>query len=139
LVAALRFPRDFTVSRPRCYNKRGTAEQLIKEGKQAVKMTWLSCPRFRSNEAIIAEPDRLNSGEPVAATGVAAKDRQLVAHQLAATFGENRRATGKARTLPLAAVGGKPSDPAAVRQRAAANRSTTNADRVAGEEVPDEN
>jgi hypothetical protein len=30
--------------------KRGTAEQWIKEGKQAVKMTWLSCHRFRSNE-----------------------------------------------------------------------------------------
>jgi len=34
----------------RFYNKRGTAEQWIKEGKQAVKMTRLSCPRFRSNE-----------------------------------------------------------------------------------------
>jgi len=34
----------------RFYNKRGTAEQWIKEGKQAVKMTRLSCRRFRSNE-----------------------------------------------------------------------------------------
>jgi hypothetical protein len=34
----------------RFYNKRGTAEQWIKEGKQAVKMTCLSCHRFRSNE-----------------------------------------------------------------------------------------
>jgi hypothetical protein len=34
----------------RFYNKRGTAEQYIKEGKQAVKMTQLSCHRFRSNE-----------------------------------------------------------------------------------------
>ncbi len=34
----------------RFYNKRGTSEQLIKEGKQAVKMTRLSCHRFRSNE-----------------------------------------------------------------------------------------
>src|SRR5665811_736296 len=32
------------------YNKRGTAEQWIKEGTQAVKMTRLSCHRFRSNE-----------------------------------------------------------------------------------------
>ena len=32
------------------YNKRGTAEQRIKEGKQAVKITRLSCHRFRSNE-----------------------------------------------------------------------------------------
>ena len=34
----------------RFYNKRGTAQQWIKEGKQAVKMTRLSCHRFRSNE-----------------------------------------------------------------------------------------
>jgi Transposase DDE domain group 1 len=34
----------------RFYNKRGTAERWIKEGKQAVKMTRLSCHRFRSNE-----------------------------------------------------------------------------------------
>jgi len=34
----------------RFYNKRGTAEQSIKEGKQAVKMTRLGCHRFRSNE-----------------------------------------------------------------------------------------
>jgi len=34
----------------RFYNKRGTAEQWIKEGKQAVRITRLSCHRFRSNE-----------------------------------------------------------------------------------------
>jgi len=34
----------------RFHNKRGTAEQWIKEGKHAVKMTRLSCHRFRSNE-----------------------------------------------------------------------------------------
>jgi DDE family transposase len=34
----------------RFYNKRGIAEQWIKEGKQAVKMIRLSCHRFRSNE-----------------------------------------------------------------------------------------
>ena len=34
----------------RFYNKRGTAEQWIKEGKQAVKMTRLSCHRFRASE-----------------------------------------------------------------------------------------
>jgi hypothetical protein len=33
----------------RFYNKRGTAEQWIKEGKQAVAMTRLSCHRFRAN------------------------------------------------------------------------------------------
>jgi hypothetical protein len=34
----------------RFYNKRGTAEQWIKERKHAVKMTRLSCHRFQSNE-----------------------------------------------------------------------------------------
>ena len=34
----------------RFYNKRWTAEQWIKEGKQAVAMTRLSCHRFRANE-----------------------------------------------------------------------------------------
>ena len=37
----------------RFYNKRGPAEQWIKAGKQAVKMTRLSCRRFRSNEVRI--------------------------------------------------------------------------------------
>jgi Transposase DDE domain group 1 len=34
----------------RFYNKRGMAEQWIKEGKQALAMTRLSCHRFRANE-----------------------------------------------------------------------------------------
>jgi hypothetical protein len=38
----------------RFYNKRGTAEQWIKEGRQAVKMTRLSCHRFRSNQVRLA-------------------------------------------------------------------------------------
>ncbi len=35
----------------RFYNRRGTAEQWIKEGKQAVKWTKLSCRRFKDNAA----------------------------------------------------------------------------------------
>ena len=35
----------------RFYNKRGTAEQWIKEGKQATHWTRLPCHRFRTNEA----------------------------------------------------------------------------------------
>jgi hypothetical protein len=38
----------------RFYNKRGTAEQWIAESKQAVKMTRLSCHRFRFNEVRLA-------------------------------------------------------------------------------------
>ena len=32
------------------YNHRGTAEQYIKEGKNAIKWTRLSCRKFRDNE-----------------------------------------------------------------------------------------
>jgi hypothetical protein len=52
----------------RFYNKRASAEQLIKEGKQAVKMTRLSCHRFRANEdrlwlsAITHNPGNLGRG-----------------------------------------------------------------------------
>jgi hypothetical protein len=35
----------------RFYNKRGTAERWIKEGRQATHWTRLSCHRFRANEA----------------------------------------------------------------------------------------
>jgi hypothetical protein len=35
----------------RFYNRRGTAEQWIKEGKNAVKWTKLSCRRFQDNAA----------------------------------------------------------------------------------------
>jgi hypothetical protein len=35
----------------RFYNARGTAEQWIKEGKNAVKWTKLSCRRFKDNAA----------------------------------------------------------------------------------------
>ena len=47
IVTNLNLPSRAVV---RFYNKRGTAEQWIKEGKQAVKMTRLSCHRFRANE-----------------------------------------------------------------------------------------
>ena len=42
--------RSSSLAVVRFYNKRGTAEQWIKEGKQAVAMTRLSCHRFRANE-----------------------------------------------------------------------------------------
>jgi Transposase DDE domain group 1 len=47
IVTNLTLPNRAVV---RFYNKRGTAEQWIKEGKQAVKMRRLSCHRIRSNE-----------------------------------------------------------------------------------------
>ena len=47
IVTSLTLPNRAVV---RFYNKRGTAEQWIKEGKQAAHWTRLSCHRFRANE-----------------------------------------------------------------------------------------
>ena len=47
IVTNLRLPNRAVV---RFYNKRGTTEQWIKEGKQAAHWTRLSCHRFRAND-----------------------------------------------------------------------------------------
>jgi hypothetical protein len=47
IVTKLTFPSRAVV---RFYNKRGTADQWIKDGMQVVKMTRLSCQRFRATE-----------------------------------------------------------------------------------------
>jgi hypothetical protein len=47
IVTNLKAPTKRVV---RFYNRRGTAEQWIKEGKNAVKWTKLSCRRFKDNE-----------------------------------------------------------------------------------------
>jgi hypothetical protein len=88
---------------------------MIKEGKQAVKMTRFSCHRFRGNEvrlwlSVIA----YNFGQPMAAAGAADAGCHLVADQLAAAASENRRTVDQARTLLLLAAGGEPSDAAFV-------------------------
>jgi len=46
IVTNLRCPAERVVA---FYNRRGTAEQWIKEGKTAIKWTRLSCRRFRHN------------------------------------------------------------------------------------------
>jgi hypothetical protein len=46
IVTNLRRPAERVVA---FYNRRGTAEQWIKEGKTAIKWTRLSCRRFRHN------------------------------------------------------------------------------------------
>src|ERR1035437_9088594 len=81
----------------RFYNMRGTAEQWIKEGKQAVKMTRPSCHRLPVElGAAVAERDRIQLGQPVAAAGAAEGNRNMVIDQFAAAVGENRRAADQA-------------------------------------------
>src|ERR1035437_7290460 len=69
----------------------------------------------------MAEPDRLQLRKPVAAAGAAEEDRELVADQLTATVGEDRRQADQARPVLLASVGRGPSDAAGVRGDSAAD------------------
>src|SRR5271167_397656 len=64
--------------------------------------------------AAVAECSRLQPGKPLAAAGAAKGDQQLVANQLAAASGQDRRAPDKARPLLLAAAGGESPDAAAI-------------------------
>ena len=76
----------------RFYNKRGTAEQWIKEGKQATHWTRLSCHRFRANEvrlqlSVLA----YNLGNLWRRLGLPQQDQELVADELAAAADEDGR------------------------------------------------
>jgi hypothetical protein len=78
----------------RFYNKAGTLEQWIKEGKQEVKMTRLICHRFRSNDVALWLGARMKPGKPVAAVGATEEDREPAADQFAAAGWSNTRGTG---------------------------------------------
>ena len=58
----------------------------------------------------------------MAAAGVTQANRELVAHEFAATTGEDGRSAGKARTVLLPLTGGEPSDEAALQEYGAADR-----------------
>jgi len=109
----------------RFYSKRGTAEQWIKEGKPAVKMTRLGCHRFRSNEmrlwlSVIAyNLGNLWRGVPLG-PGAATEDRHLVLDQSPAAAGQDGGTADQARPLLLAAVGRESSDAATVWKHGAA-------------------
>jgi hypothetical protein len=72
--------------------------------------------------ATSAESAGLQPGEFVAAAGVTKANRELVAHELAATTGEDGRTAGETCPLLLALVGGEPSDETVVWQYAPADR-----------------
>ena len=71
-------------------------------------------PVSRQRSAALSESDHLQPREPVAALGAAQWNRKLVAAQLAAALGENRRSIGQARKLLLVAPSGESSDAAAL-------------------------
>ena len=90
-----------------------------------------SCHRFSVERgAPVAQRDRLQFGELVAAFGVAAQDCQLVADEHAAAVGEDRRSAGETRPILLAAAGREPSDAATVRGHGRADRGAALASRV---------
>ena len=115
----------------RFYNTRGTAEQWIKEGKQATHWTRLSCHRFRANEvrlqlSVLA----YTLGNLWQQTGPAASDQTLVAHESPAAAGEDRGPAREAGQVLLAPAGGRTSNPAAVRRHVAADLGAAGAGRL---------
>jgi len=62
----------------------------------------------------LAECDRLQPGQLLAAAGAAEEIRPLVAHQLAAAAREDQRPINQARAVLLAALGGESSEATAV-------------------------
>jgi hypothetical protein len=82
-------------------------------------MTRLSCHRFRANEVwLCLSLIAYNLGNLWRRLALPTRVATLVAHQLAAAVGENRRTTHQARALLPVAAGGEPSDGAAVRGHA---------------------
>ena len=118
----------------RFYNKRGTAEQWIKEGKQATHWTRLSCHRFRANEvrlqlSVLA----YNLGNLWRRLVLPPRIKRWSLTSLQQRAGEDRGAAGEARAVLLAPAGARASDPAAVRRHAAEDLGAAGAGRIAGD------
>ena len=75
--------------------------KVVSEG-DAAEFPSISAER----SVALAEPDRLQLGQPLAAAGAAEEDRRLVVEQLAAAVGEDGWPIDQARPLLLAAAGG---------------------------------
>ena len=122
----------------RFYNKRGTAEQWIKEGKQAAHWTRLSCHRFRANEvrlqlSVLA----YNLGNLWRRLVLPKRIRHLVADQSPAAPCQDGWPAGETRALLLAAAGGESLDPTPVRGDASEDLGTTGAGRLTRGECKD--
>src|SRR5262249_39069021 len=82
------------------YNKRGTCEQWIKEGKGAIKWTRLSCRTFAAKRgAAPASCTRLQPRQFPAHAGDAGADQGLVADDLEGQADQDRREGGEPRPL----------------------------------------
>ncbi len=78
--------------------------------------------------------DCIQSGESLAAAGIATEDRELVLDELAAAVGEDRRTAGETCAILLAFVGRRALEPEAVQQHAANDLGTAAARRLATQE-----
>jgi hypothetical protein len=119
----------------RFYNKRGTAEQWIKEGKQAVKMTRLSCHRFRSNEvrlwlSVIA----YNLGNLWRRFALPERIRNWSLTSLQQRLVKTGGTAGETCALLLVAIGRRAPESEAVRQHAENDRGAAPAGRVVNRE-----
>src|SRR5262249_44528100 len=82
------------------YNKRGTCEQRIKEGKGAIKWTRLSCRTFAANAvAAPASCARLQPRQFLADAGDARADQRVVTDKLEGEADQDRRESREPRPL----------------------------------------
>ena len=115
----------------RFYNKRGQGRAVDQRGEASCEDDTAELPSVPVERGpAIAERDRPQPGQPVAAAGAAEGNRNVVVDQLAAAAGEDRRTVGKACPLLLAIVGGEPTDAAPVWKHTAADRGFAAASRV---------
>ena len=132
IVTNLELPSRAVV---RFYNKRGTAEQWIKEGKLAVNWTRLSCHRFRGNEvrlwlSVIA----YNLGNLWRRLALPKKIENWSLTSLQQRLVKTGGQLVKLRTVLLAAAGRRASHAAAFWQHAEKDCGVAGAERVANQE-----
>ena len=121
----------------RFYNKRGTAEQWIKEGKQATHWTRLSCHRFRANEvrlqlSVLA----YNLGNLWCRLVLPPRVKRWSLTSLQQRLVKTGGRAGEACQVLLAPAGRRASDPSAVRRHAAEDLGAASAGRIAGDRLP---
>jgi hypothetical protein len=108
------------------YNKRGTCEQWIKEGKGAIKWTRLSCRTVRGQRrAAPASCARLQSWQLSPHACNTGADQGLVADELEGEADQDRREGGEPRTLRRLPNGGGRHPTTNVPGDSAADRGTT--------------
>src|ERR1039457_6184367 len=96
-----------------------------------MKMTRLSCHRFRSNQVRLGlSVLAYNLGNLWRRRGIAEAHRQLAADESAATSGQGGWAAGETCSLRLGFSGGGTSEPAAVRSHAGPDRAATATDGI---------